>query len=300
MEPACNLWHWPSVLSLWRAWWYPSEASTPTHHRLSHPGHHTGTFLWYAQVRVLVWQSPERSYYRRMCFWRRDCDVVSSSFSLLFFSKWISEADSSFESLYWLGLYETSSTKVYPWFFHVDYSDKFSHSKQRSIGVNTLDVQYLLFSLSHSSGFLAFSVIGKVTFYIMALAICCGVTTILYYLTTLFFNFQWAQSMFPLFPIVGYTTSAMIAGLMLSIFISGAGWCCILVFMLFRMAVRSPFGRYVLRMAGPRYLEGRVRSLYVEYWLPPTSRLHRTPSFYLRRVLIRQREPDFFAPRGRF
>lgn len=131
--------------------------------------------------------------------------------------------------------------------------------------------------------------------YLLALTICGGVTGILYYLSSLFLNFQWATSMLTPFPIVGYTTSATIAGLMLTMFLSSVGWCLVLVYMLLRMFVRSPVGRYLSRLAGPRYVSSLLRSTYQDYWLPPTSRQYRRPSFYVKRVLIRQREQSPFS-----
>ena len=182
-------------------------------------------------------------------------------------------------SLYCLGLYETSSTKVYPKLFHVDYSGGSSYS-ERTV---------LHFSLAHLT--FAVTETAVVFLHLFALIICSALS----------YGFYVLAVMFPSDDI--FADGAGILGIIsVSIFLIGGYSFISLVramgvfFLLYQLGWRycaSSLGRSFVRLPGVRL----ILYMHRTYWLPSGFSLRPRPLlFYLKRFIIRQ--SDFLRGRA--
>lgn len=108
----------PTSLSLQRIHQPLLKTRNYSNHRISSSGDNSGGILWYLEIGIFIWKSSERGYHRGVCI-RRWC---SNSVGTLSTCPSSCLVKTSCSSLYWLGLYEDSTEKVFPLLFHVDFS----------------------------------------------------------------------------------------------------------------------------------------------------------------------------------
>ena len=164
-----------------------------------------------------------------------------------------------------LGLYEASSTKVYPKLFHVDYSGGLSYSASK--GLYYVSLVLTLSEVSETA---------IVILHLFALLLCSAVSYYCYVFTTMSFSLEAAAKMDGAEIFLGVTFSAMS--------LSGAFGALALMYHLGWRYRASPLGLFIARLSGISYMHRK-------YWLPSGRSLRPRPRFfYLKRFIVRQSE----------
>jgi len=175
-------------------------------------------------------------------------------------------------SLYWLGLYEASSIKVYPTLFHVEYSGGLSYSESAS----------LYFSLVNLTSVVTETVI--LFLHLFALLFCGAVSYGFYVITTSIIssNMSAKSNMGTIEDIVVSAVIWSSTGLMS---LAGASGVFAFMYLLGRRYCASPLGQVIAGLPGVRTMP----YVYRKYWLPTAPSFHLRPRFfYLKRLIIRQ------------
>jgi len=171
-------------------------------------------------------------------------------------------------SLYWLGLYEASSIKVYPTLFHVDYSG----------GLSYFSLANLTFVVTETA---------IVFLHLFALLPCSAVSYIFYTYAAMTFSPEGAAKMdatstiekIVMLILMGVTSSAAS--------LAGAVGGLSLMYQLGQRYRSSPLGRFIARFPGVRF----ISYVHQTYWLPSGHSFRSRPRlFYLKRFIIRQSE----------
>ena len=175
-----------------------------------------------------------------------------------------------------LGLYEASSTKVYPKLFHIDYSGGLFYSA-------SIALYYISFVLTLG----AVSETAIVFFHVLALLLCSAMSYGCYIFTAGAFSPEVVAKMegtgiiekIVMSIFIGVTSSAMS--------LCGAFGALALMYHLCWRYRASPLGRFIARLPGIRC----ISYVHRKYWLPSGYSLRPRPRFfYLKRFIIRQSE----------